>query len=101
MSTVIYRNGEKILVAPEHLDAHLGNGYFLTIEESLDESIDREAIEEAIEDIVEEITEKILDDLSDDEIREAAKNLNISHWHNTSIDKLKAKIETAQNGDSE
>ncbi len=95
MSVVLYRKGEQILIEPQYLDAHLGNGYFVTIEESLNEEND------IVEEVEKEIISKLSDEISDDDIRLIAKDIGISHWHNTSIDKLKAKIETKQYGDSE
>lgn len=84
MSVILYRDGEQVKIQPETLDSHLGNGYFLTREESLTEYVDEESSEE-----------------SDKDIRLTAKELGISHWHVTSIEKLKVKIEAKQNGNSD
>ena len=85
MAVILYRDGEQVRIPPETLSSHLGNGYFLTREESISD---------------ESFGEEIPLDDSDDEVRKAAKELGISHWHVINIDKLKVKIEEATNGDS-
>ena len=39
MSVVLYRDGERVLIPPQTIEQHLGNGYFLTLEESLGEEV--------------------------------------------------------------
>lgn len=106
MSVTLFKAGESILVPPLQIHAHLGNGYFLTSEESLGEDVpdaendidETDEVEETNKDIVEESQE---DEMSDEDVRLIGKELGISHWHNTNIDKLKVKIEEKQRGDSE
>jgi len=108
MSVILYRDGERVLVPPQTLDAHLGNGYFLTREESLCEEVSTEEESEEVQEVTAatEVEEPKVeldndeDELSDDDIRLTAKNLSIPNWHNMGIEKLKAKIEIKQNGDS-
>ena len=111
MSVTLYKDGEPLLVPPLSLHAHLGNGYFLTREESLgeevpvEEDVEEETVADIVEDLIEKIVEKVVDEISDDvseeDIRLVAKNLGIRPWKNMNIDKLKAKIEEKQRGDSE
>lgn len=117
MAVVLYKNGERVLIKPQALQSHLGNGYFLTIEESIielestgektDEIVDvkveqnQEVIESSTDhEKTDENIDKDDEEISDEDVRLLAKELGISHWHVTSIDKLKVKIEEAQNGDS-
>jgi len=132
MSTILFKDGEKITIPPEMIHAHLGNGYFLTREESLgdlgeeplkvakpvetaeddelsaedEEKYEREDAAQEVEkeaQLAEEKAEELAeeDEVSEEDIRLVAKDLGIRPWKNMGIDKLKAKIEEKQRGNSD
>ncbi len=83
MATILYRDGESHRIEAKRVSAYLANGYFVTREASL-------------------VEVKALDnEPSDEDFRQMAKELGISHWHNTSIGNLKAKIEAHQHVNSD